>query len=93
MRPNMCAYSKSSVKSTNRLFDSAASPGDLVLFASADRPVMVGSEAYEGDRTFLDERLSLYEEMMARPYVTGGDLIEAGLVPGEDFSDILSYAH
>ena len=93
MRPNMCAYSKSSVKSTNRLFDSSASPGDLVLFASADRPVMVGSESYEGDRTFLDERLSLYEEMMARPYVTGGDLIEAGLSPGEDFSDILAYAH
>ena len=30
---------------------------------------------------------------MAKPYVMGRDLIEAGLEPGEDFSEILEYAH
>ena len=93
MRPNMCAYSKSSVKSTNRMFDAAVSPDDLVLFAAADRPVFVGSEAFAGDSAFLTERLALYKEMMARPYVTGNDLIEAGMEPDDDFSEILSYAH
>ena len=30
---------------------------------------------------------------MAKPYVTGRDLSEAGLEPGEYFADILAYAH
>jgi len=30
---------------------------------------------------------------MAKPFVTGKDLIAAGLTPGEDFSQILDYAH
>ena len=30
---------------------------------------------------------------MAKPYVTGRDLIEAGLEPGEYFSDILAYVY
>ena len=42
---------------------------------------------------FLIERLALFREMMARPYVMGRDLIEAGLKPGESFTQILEYAH
>ena len=30
---------------------------------------------------------------MAKPYVKGQDLIDAGLVPGPEFSELLSYAH
>jgi tRNA nucleotidyltransferase (CCA-adding enzyme) len=30
---------------------------------------------------------------MERPHVTGQDLIDAGLKPGTDFKEILSYAH
>ena len=30
---------------------------------------------------------------MARPYVQGRDLIEAGLKPGNDFGEALQYAH
>ena len=30
---------------------------------------------------------------MARPYVKGKDLIDAGLKPGPDFSQLLDYAH
>ena len=30
---------------------------------------------------------------MAKPYVTGRDLVEAGLEPGEYFSEVLAYAH
>ena len=93
MRPNMHAYSKPGIKSTNRLFDAAAAPEDLIWFAMADRPLMAGSEEFTGDSAFLFERLKTYEEMMARPHVTGKDLIEAGLTPDESFTEILAYAH
>ena len=93
MRPNMHAYSRPALKKTNRLFDEAADPEDLIWFSMADRPLMAGDEPFTGDSGFLFERLERYREMMARPHVTGKDLIEAGLVPDESFSDILAYAH
>lgn len=93
MRPNMLAFSKSAPKKTNALFDEAIEPKDLVYFAACDRPVVAGTDAFGGDTDFLLERLGLYEELMKRPYVRGGDLIRAGLVPDETFSDALSYAH
>ncbi|MBF1328965.1 MAG: hypothetical protein HXM69_04170 [Mogibacterium diversum] len=39
------------------------------------------------------DRLDLYRDMMARPYVTGKDLIDRGIMPGDDFGTILEYAH
>ena len=93
MRPNMHAYSKPGVKSTNRMFDAAVAPEDLIWFAMADRPLMAGEEPFSGDSGFLFERLGKYEEIMARPHVTGKDLIDAGLEPGKKFSEVLAYAH
>ena len=93
MRPNTVAYAKSSIKKTNRLFDETVSPYELILFSTID----MMSERYEGERednmAFLLERLEIYREYMSRPYVTGQDLIDAGLAPGEDFKEILAYAH
>ena len=93
MRPNMIAFAKSSVKASNRLFDEAINPYDLILFSAVDK----ASERYEGEREenlkFLFERLDVYNEFMSRPYVTGKDLIDAGLEPGENFKEILDYAH
>ena len=93
MRPNVLAYSKPALKSTNRMFDAAAAPADLIWFAEADRPVVSGGDAFSGDSAFLLERLRAYDEIMARPYVMGRDLIDAGLEPGEDFTEILGFAH
>ena len=93
MRPNVVAYSKPVLKSTNRMFDAAIAPADLIWFAEADKPVFSGEDVFSGDRDFLQERLKVYEETMAKPYVMGRDLIEAGLEPGEDFSEILAYTH
>ena len=93
MKPNVAAYSKPSLKSTNRMFDQAAAPEDLIWFAMSDRPVFSGSEEFSGDTGFLLERLRAYEETMAKPYVTGQDLINAGLKPDDNFSEILGYAH
>lgn len=93
MRPNMNAYSRPALKKTNRLFDEAADPEDLIWFSMADRPLMAGDEPFTGDSGFLFERLRKYREIMARPHVTGKDLIDAGLTPDESFSEILAYAH
>ena len=93
MRPNMHAWSKPGIKSTNRMFDAAICPEDLIWFSMADRPLLAGSEAFTGDSDFLFGRLEQYKEMMAKPHVTGEDLIRAGLKPDERFSEILAYAH
>lgn len=93
MKPNVAAYSKPSLKSTNKMYDAATAPADLIYFALCDRPLFAGNEKFDRDYAFLFERLQKYNEIMARPYVTGRDLIDAGLKPGEDFSEILEYAH
>ena len=93
MKPNMLAYSKSPVKKTNKLFDSAMEPLDLVYFAASDRPVVSGTDPFEGDSEFLLERYRIFEETMAKPCVQGRDLVEAGLKPGPYFSELLEYAH
>lgn len=93
MRPNVSAYSKPGIKSTNRMFDEAAAPEDLIWFAAADRPVFSGTDEFSGDSEFLFDRLRTFNETMAKPYVTGRDLIDAGIKPGDDFTEILAYAH
>ena len=93
MRPNIAAYNRTSLKSTNRMFDAAAAPGDLIYFAQADHPVVSGSEEFSGDPEFLEERLRSYLDTMAQPHVTGRDLIEAGIEPGEQMGELLDYAH
>ncbi len=93
MRPNMIAFSKSAVKKSNHLFDEACAPRDLIYFSICDRPVFAGDTKFEGDSEFLFERLRIYEETMAQPFVKGSDLIEAGLAPGPLFSEALAHSH
>lgn len=93
MKPNVLANAKASVKSTNKMFDSSVSPIDLIYIAQADdngRKMLVQGESTE---PFLLERLEIYNKTMEKPYVTGRDLIDAGLIPNENFKEILSYAH
>ena len=93
MKPNMMAFNKSPVKSTNKMFDQAASAQDLIYMAMSDHPVKSGDTPFSGDAGFLFERLERYRETMAQPYVMGRDLIAAGLEPGENFGELLEYAH
>lgn len=93
MKPNVLANAKASVKSTNKMFDSSVSPIDLIYIAQADdngRKTLVQGESTE---SFLLERLEIYNKTIEKPYVTGRDLIDAGLIPNEKFKEILSYAH
>lgn len=93
MKPHILAGARSSPKSTNRMFDSAISPMDLVYLSIADTDGMLPRRDTKDAFKFLRARLELYRETMAKPYVKGEDLIAAGLVPDENFKDILAYAH
>lgn len=93
MKPNIAAAAGSSVKSTNHLFDQAVDPEGLICLAVADDNGRITCMPSGYQEAFLLERLRIYREYMARPYVMGRDLIDAGLTPGGDFSEILAYAH
>lgn len=90
MKPNILAHDRSAVKSTNRMFDSVSHPRDLIYLSVCDG---LGKNENDGYSEFLLERLTVYEQMMTRPFVSGKDLIDAGLSPDETFSEILAYAH
>ena len=92
MKPNMFANNGTKVKSTNRMFFDSVDPEGLVMIARADHFGRVGPGDYGHVEEYLAERLQRFKEMMKKPFVSGQDLIEAGLEPGKNFSDILKYA-
>lgn len=93
MYPNTMAAHGSAVKATNKLFWEAREPGDLILLALSDAHGKTAPRPFFDTEPFLQERLALFREYTARPFVTGADLIAAGLEPGEGFREILAYAH
>lgn len=93
MKPRVLYKNNSSVKSTNKMFDSVADTAGLIYIAEADNRGKLPRETDEAGLSFLLEREQIYLKTMEKPHVTGKDLIDAGLVPDEVFKDILGYAH
>ena len=93
MKPNTVARACSARKVTNRMFDASVDPEGLICIALADDRGRICSQPRESTEDFLTMRLACYRELMAKPHVMGRDLIEAGLTPGGDFTQILGYAH
>lgn len=93
MKPNAFASDKSSIKATNKLFDEAISPNDLILLALCDGMGKIPQKPCGEIEAFLRERLLIFEEYMSRPYVTGQDLIKEGIALKEGFSKLIDYAH
>lgn len=91
MAPNIMAGARAKLKSTNKLFDSAAEPLDLIQLSICDGLGKIPQ--CRDTEEFLMQRYRKFREIMAKPCVMGRDLIEAGLKPGEQFSEILAYAH
>lgn len=93
MKPRVLAEAKSSVKATNKMFDSVEYPMDLIYISKADAsgklPKEENSDAYD----FLIKRYELYKEIMSKPHVTAKDLMENGIEPNEQMGEILKYAH
>ncbi len=93
MKPNVLAGANAPVKSTNRLFDQAVDPETLICLAVADLRGKLPACGDGANEAFLRERLELYREYMRRPYMTGKDLIAAGVRPSKRFSEYLAFAH
>ena len=93
MKPNTMARVGSAVKNTNKLFDRAIDPEGLIALALADDRGRILETPAADTEDFLLQRLEIFKELMARPCVLGRDLIEAGIQPGKDFTEILDYAH
>lgn len=93
MKPNTVAENRSSVKVTNRMFDRSVDPEGLICIALADDLGRIADKPTGIHESFLLQRLETFREWMARPYVMGRDLIEAGLRPDETFTLLLDHAH
>lgn len=93
MRPNLLEAQQAGVKSYCKLFDQCSNPGDLLLLAKADALGCGTEKNYAPTQKTLEGMLEVYREIMARPFVQGVDLVEAGFQPGKDFAEALQYAH
>ena len=93
MRPNSMAAQRSTQKSFCHLFDESVCPEDLLLLAKADALGRGSVQDYAPTDGYLQEKYIRYQEIMARPYVQGADLVAAGFEPGKDFGPALAYAH
>lgn len=93
MKPNVLASVNASIKSTNKMFDASLDPDGLICLAIADGLGKSSPREYISHNDFFRERLNIYREYMARPYVMGKDLVDAGLTPSKSFSKYLEYAH
>lgn len=91
MEPNIMARAKSKMKKTNKLFDTAIEPFDLIQLAVCDG--LGKLPKCDDTEEFLMQRYERFMEIMDRPYLMGRDLIEAGLKPSDAFAEILEYAH
>ena len=92
MRPNVLAQCRSKKKKTRAMFDLSVCPEDLILLSRADASGKLDAPYDASNEAFLRERLEDYRRVMARPMVTGQDLIDAGLAPGPAFSRWLDRA-
>lgn len=93
MKPNTVASARSAPKVTTRMYDLAVDPEGLLCIALADDRGRITQLPATDHEAFLYERLEVFRELMSRPYVMGRDLIDAGLAPGVEFTEILAYAH
>ncbi len=93
MKPNLLASVNSSVKATNKMFDMSVCPEDLILLAECDNASSISEGEYISYTPFLEERYKIYLEYMSRPFVSGKDLVDAGISPSGNFSEILDFAH
>lgn len=93
MKPNVLASVNASVKSSNRMLDDSVDPAGLICLAIADGLGKTSVQEYVSYNDYFKERYEIYREYMARPYVSGKDLIDSGIAPCKEFSDYLAYAH
>ena len=92
MRPNMLASANSKKKKSREMFDLSLCPEDLMLISRADATGKLDAPYDDANWQFLAERLNDYYKCIARPMVTGADLIAAGVKPGKHMGDMIARA-
>lgn len=93
MIPNHAFANKAKVKTTNKLFDKAIVPNDLLLLAEADHMGRLNPTDFADAKAWLWDRLARFEALKETPEVLGRDLVKAGLKPGRHFTVALDLAH
>ena len=93
MRPNMLVQQHASDKAFRKLLDQAEVPEDLLLLSKADFLASLGEKEYGEMERVLQEKLRDYRQLMAQPYVSASDLLQAGIPPGPEIREALAYAH
>lgn len=93
MRPGSLLNANAKQKSFTKLFDESCCPADLCLLAQSDWEGSTGGEPFATVVDRLAGHLHAFQELMARPYVKGDDLIAAGVEPGPEMGEVLRFAH
>ena len=92
MQPNTIAADRSSLRASSRMFDRAAEPEDLIYLALSDSLGQLPEKDTAGNAEFLFDRLRQYKAIMAEPYISPGELREAG-VRDEFIPAAMAHAH
>lgn len=92
MRPNMLACSDSRKKKSREMYDLSLCPEDLILLSRADASGKLDAPYNMKNWEYLHERLDDYCKCVARPMVSGADLIAAGVRPGRQIGEMLARA-
>ena len=92
MRPNMLFSAQSRKKKTRLMFDESVCPNDLILLSRADATGKLDEPYREENEVWLRQRLEDYRDRVRLPMVSGQDLLDAGLKPGPQFSELLQRA-
>ena len=94
MEPHLLLQSSTKITSYCRMFDKSVNPRDLIYLSQCDKLGRGGAPRdYSESRTRLLHYLSLYEERMRHPCVTGQDLIDMGYKPGILFKQAMGMSH
>lgn len=94
MTPHLLLNESTKITSYCRMFDKSVNPRDLIYLAQCDKlGRAIPNRNYDENRMRLLHYLSLYEERMQRPCVTGKDLIDNGYKPGVLFKQALAMSH
>lgn len=92
MRPNMLAGSDSRRKKSREMYDLSLCPEDLILISRADASGKLDAPYNVKNWEYLRQRLDDYHKCVARPMVSGADLVAAGVKPGKHMGEMLARA-
>ena len=74
----------------NEMLSKSPCKKDFALLKCCDSENRV---SFKDNLNYLEGKIAIFDKLMKKPYVTGDDLIAAGLQPSKNFSSLLKSAH